>query len=153
MRQLSDEGLALFRGSMSCDDAEAFNVGGVVMARSGKTVVLAEIVRKCKDNVYRVIYLEYGNYENVHVKDIESIHKDKLEKVDIGRQALGYVRFRYENRRKIEGGVRQAEDRTAVAEVAAEDLRCSTDDHTRKSRAFGNDSRKGRVVCADWKKF
>ena len=111
IRQLSDEGLALFRRSMSCDEVEErkmFNIGDVVMARFSVDgeMYLAEIVRKCKENVYRVIYLDYGNYENVHVKDIESVQKDELDKVDVegASTLLDMCDFDMKTGEKIEGG-------------------------------------------------
>ena len=120
---------------------------------------LAEIVRKCKENVYRVIYLDYGNYENVHVKDIESVQKEKLDKVDVegASTLLDMCDFDMKTGEKIEGGSLStgggSNSGGGGGSGRSHKRKCSTDDHTRKSRTFGNDSRKGRVVCADWKIF
>lgn len=46
---------------------------------------MAEIVRQISKNTYRVLFVNYGNYENVHVKDIKSIDKRESEKVDLDK--------------------------------------------------------------------
>ena len=94
---------------MSCDDDDddTYNVGDVVLARFSEDaeMYMAEIVRKYTKNTYRVLYLNYGNYEDVHVKDIESIQRDKVEKVDVERAStlVDMYDFDLKTGEKIEG--------------------------------------------------